>query len=348
MASDAAHSSQDRPTSRPPPHAPVVAELARASDIRLEYVRCRACHRDPAFEEEHATECIALVKRGVFTYRADRRAHVLSPGWMILGNAGEPYVCSHEHGQDRGDDCVALRLSGRATELIRSAAGAGKGRRAFAAACLPPLPRVSALMRALEDSSRRLGPERDLSETAFAVASHILRELASLGAARRPAAPTPSRAIDRERIRLAVEFIEHKAAQPLSLEVIARAVDLSPFHFLRLFHRQVGVTPHQYLIRARLRRAVDLLRDSTLPVTEVALEVGFGDLSNFVRTFHREVGCPPQRFRRGALGDGSALLQLRRQPSLGGLVGALEKGARGSPRRGRPPARRPWARPGSW
>jgi AraC family transcriptional regulator len=63
------------------------------------------------------------------------------------------------------------------------------------------------------------------------------------------------------------------------------------------------VTPHQYLIRSRLRHAARLLAHDTRPVTDVALDVGFADLSNFVRTFHRAAGVSPRRFRQAAKGD---------------------------------------------
>jgi AraC family transcriptional regulator len=62
----------------------------------------------------------------------------------------------------------------------------------------------------------------------------------------------------------------------------------------------LGVTPHQYLVRSRLRHAAGLLADSDRPVTDVALEVGFADLSNFVRTFHRAAGVSPRGFRQTA------------------------------------------------
>ena len=77
---------------------------------------------------------------------------------------------------------------------------------------------------------------------------------------------------------------------------------VSAFHFLRLFSRVLGVTPHQYLVRSRLRRAARLLADDDMDVTEIAYDVGFGDLSNFVRTFHRAAGVPPMKFRQAARG----------------------------------------------
>jgi len=62
------------------------------------------------------------------------------------------------------------------------------------------------------------------------------------------------------------------------------------------------VTPHQYLVRSRLRRAARQLAEDDKPVTDVAYDVGFGDLSNFVRTFHRAAGVSPLKFRQASKG----------------------------------------------
>nr|WP_246541965.1 helix-turn-helix transcriptional regulator [Collimonas antrihumi] len=77
---------------------------------------------------------------------------------------------------------------------------------------------------------------------------------------------------------------------------------MSPFHFLRLFSRALNVTPHQYLLRSRLRHAARLLADGC-SVTDTAYDVGFNDLSNFVRTFHRAAGVSPKYFQRAARGE---------------------------------------------
>ncbi len=82
----------------------------------------------------------------------------------------------------------------------------------------------------------------------------------------------------------------------------AAQAGISPFHFLRLFSGVLGVTPHQYLVRSRLRHAARLLADDERPVTDVAYDVGFGDLSNFVRTFHRAAGVSPRKFREASRG----------------------------------------------
>jgi AraC-like DNA-binding protein len=108
---------------------------------------------------------------------------------------------------------------------------------------------------------------------------------------------------ERRRAVEAALWLEENAAGPVGLEDGARRAGLSPFHFLRVFRRVTGVTPHQYLVRRRLARAAALLAEQTLPVTEVALESGFADLSNFVRTFGRVAGVSPGRFRHASRGE---------------------------------------------
>ena len=96
-------------------------------------------------------------------------------------------------------------------------------------------------------------------------------------------------------------WMDANAHEPIGLDSAAGEAGLSPFHFLRLFRDVLGVTPHQYLVRARLRRAARLLADEERSITDIALDVGFADLSNFVRTFHRAAGVSPTRLStRGA------------------------------------------------
>ena len=85
----------------------------------------------------------------------------------------------------------------------------------------------------------------------------------------------------------------------IDLEDAAAQAGISPFHFLRLFSSVLGVTPHQYLVRSRLRHAARLLADDERSITDIAYDVGFGDLSNFVRTFHRAAGVSPLRVPPG-------------------------------------------------
>ncbi|KAB2844603.1 MAG: helix-turn-helix transcriptional regulator, partial [Burkholderiales bacterium] len=127
--------------------------------------------------------------------------------------------------------------------------------------------------------------------------------------------PVPRRepsARDRRRAVEAALWIEAHAGEPVGLDDLARLAYATPLHFLRVFTRVVGATPHQYLIRSRLARACRLLAAGDLPVTEVALAAGFQDLSNFVRTFQRASGLPPGRLKR-ALGDERSFFQVARR-----------------------------------
>jgi len=77
------------------------------------------------------------------------------------------------------------------------------------------------------------------------------------------------------------------------------AEDLLQAALLRVFRQSTGITPHQYLMRLRLQRAIALLRDTQLPIIDIAYASGWADLSNFNRAFRREMKCSPREFRRG-------------------------------------------------
>jgi AraC family transcriptional regulator len=72
---------------------------------------------------------------------------------------------------------------------------------------------------------------------------------------------------------------------------------MSAFHFLRVFKQITSVTPHQYVLRARLRQAAIRLKSTREPVLSIALDCGFRDLSNFNHAFRAEFGANPTRFR---------------------------------------------------
>ena len=108
---------------------------------------------------------------------------------------------------------------------------------------------------------------------------------------------------DRRRAVESALWIDANSHRAIALDDAAGQAGISPFHYLRLFSAVLGVTPHQYLVRSRLRHAARRLADDDSPITDIAYDVGFGDLSNFVRTFHRAAGTSPMRFRQASKGD---------------------------------------------
>ena len=106
---------------------------------------------------------------------------------------------------------------------------------------------------------------------------------------------TPSR----KYVRIAKEFIEEHYKDNLTLKEIARAVNTSPFHLLRMFKAEVGLAPHAYLTQYRIRKARHFLSKGT-PIVQVALLTGFCDQSQFTRRFKQLVGTTPGQFSKKA------------------------------------------------
>lgn len=98
-------------------------------------------------------------------------------------------------------------------------------------------------------------------------------------------------------VRRARELLGQRLQQPPSLEELARAVGLSPFHFLRVFRRATGLPPHAWLKQQRLTRAQGLLRAGWAPL-DVALQLGFADQSHLTRQFKQAYGVAPGAYRR--------------------------------------------------
>ena len=141
-------------------------------------------------------------------------------------------------------------------------------------------------------ASRSEGQGASLEEVAIEA---LGRALGSGGEDRqRPLSPH-----DERRAVEAMRAIDAGASESLSLADMARRAGLGRYHFLRAFRAATGTTPHQYLVAARLRRAARMLL-ARMPVTEVAFESGFGDLSNFIRTFRRATGRSPRAFTAAA------------------------------------------------
>jgi AraC family transcriptional regulator len=105
--------------------------------------------------------------------------------------------------------------------------------------------------------------------------------------------------------RQLVEYIETQLAEPLSLGQLAGLCSLSEYHFARMFRTSFGLPPHQYVLARRLARARQLLRQSVLPLGEVALACGFASASHFANRFRQVVGATPGEYRQALAARGS-------------------------------------------
>ncbi len=137
---------------------------------------------------------------------------------------------------------------------------------------------------------------RRTRETATPEGEHWFIELRPLGDDDLP----PVGKVEDDRIASAIAFLHDNYPQSPNLADVARHVHMSPFHFHRLFSRQVGVSPKQYLQRRQLQIAKWLLRSTRKPVGDIAAETGFSSHGHFTSTFHRLVGRSPSEYRERA------------------------------------------------
>ena len=96
------------------------------------------------------------------------------------------------------------------------------------------------------------------------------------------------------------EYLQENLSQKVDLDVLASQAGLSRFHFARAFKKTFSVPPCRYLMQLRITKATELLRDTRMPITEVALDLGFPTSAEFARAFRHAMNCTPREFRQRA------------------------------------------------
>jgi AraC family transcriptional regulator len=275
-------------TPAPALSVPSVRTLAEGAGWRVAEVTCRAGPQDPIYQEQHDWTCIAAVLDGTFQYRAAHGQALMTPGSLLLGNAGTCFECGHAHG--RGDRCVTFQF---APDLVEDTAGALRGATGaeFRAVRIPPLDRLLPLMARIRGLVRAPDALR-AEDLALSLAATVL-------ALNQDTTEAPPDARHERRITQAVRLIEARFTDKLTIADLARAVGMRRRQFASVFRQVTGVTPYRYILHCRLVAAAGRLRDGRSSVLEVALETGFGDLSEFTRRFHATFGHPPALYRRG-------------------------------------------------
>jgi AraC-like DNA-binding protein len=262
-------------------------EKTRTPKLAVFEYRCDAGPDDAPFTEQHREYSVSYVRHGSFGYRSRGKLHELVPGALLVGSPGDEYMCSHEH-HCQGDVCLSFKLAPRLVDEIAT------HRAAWQVGSLPPLPEImmmGELAQAVADGRSDMG----FDEIAHAFTARFIE---AVRGTRQRVRETRTR--DRRRVIDVARWIEDNSHEEIDLDTAASTAGMSPHHLLRMFARVVGVTPHQYLIRSRLRHAARLLTDEGSTVTQIAGAVGFADLSNFIRTFGRAAGMSPMEFRKKA------------------------------------------------
>lgn len=274
------------------------SELVRVVDYR-----CEAGPGDATVVEHHDRFNVAYVREGAFGYRVGRTTDEMAPGAVLVGRPGDAYVCTHDH--VHGDACLSVHLP----EATADAIGGLDGRwRSGGLAPTAEMMVAGELAQAAADGRTDVGAD----EAALMFAARFVGLARGMASRRLELRPR-----DRRRAVEAALWLDAHADEPVDLKRTAGEAGVSPFHFLRLFAGAIGVTPHQYLVRSRLRRAARMLAGAKGSVTDIAYDSGFSDLSNFVRTFRRAAGVSPGGFRRAAREERKILQERLARPALG-------------------------------
>jgi AraC family transcriptional regulator len=268
--------------------------LAGGAGWSVKDIVCTHDRWDQPFEERHNAVAIALVLAGSFQYRSGDQSQLLAPGALMLGNYGTCFECGHEHAA--GDHCVAFHFSPDFFERI--AADSGHLKASFGALRVPPI-RETGRLAALVGAKLGQG-HASWDDIALDIAARAL----ALAQRHEPRLRSPSRKL-LGRVTESVRSIEAEPARDHTLQKLAAAAGVGPYYYLRVFERVTGVTPHQFVLRARLRHAALLVAESGVQIATIAFQSGFGDLSNFNHAFRAEFGVTPRQWRRGNKGVAS-------------------------------------------
>lgn len=228
------------------------------------------------FEGDGRTQSAVLRPRMLGTIPAGIGSH-----WKVSGSADVLLVYLHRS--------VVARV---AEEVLEMDAGRVELR--------PVLAEVDALLEQLAlsvlSSMQSQSPHGALyvESVAQMIAVQLLHEHAAHQQRPAPAAPRMSR----PGMRRVAELIEAALDEDLGLGTLAAEAGMSPFYFARSFRQHFGEAPHQYLLRRRIERGKDLLRQTDTSLVEIALATGFSSQSHFTATFKRFVGVTPGEYRR--------------------------------------------------
>lgn len=281
-----------------------VTSLLHNASLSVVAYRCTMGPDDAPFLEQHRCHSLSYVRKGSFGYDTRGQEHELVAGAVMVGHAGDEYTCSHDH-HVCGDECLSFQLAPAFADDM------GLQTHALRLGSVPPLPELM-VYGELAQAAGRGDSDIGIDEAAMLFVNRFVE--ATSGKSQKAQSATTR---DRRRAVESALWIDAHADSNIDLDTTASAAGISSFHFLRLFSNVLGVTPHQYLVRSRLRHAARLLADDARSITSIAFDVGFGDLSNFVRTFHRAAGLSPRRFREAARGDRKILQERLQAVAIG-------------------------------
>jgi AraC family transcriptional regulator len=157
-------------------------------------------------------------------------------------------------------------------------------------------PQIEYIIRALEADLQAKHPSGSLFGESLI--SGLVVHLRKRYGVSRPRATKLTKGLQHGQLRRVLEYIDGNLDHDLGLAGLAATAGMSPHYFVELFKHSVGFSPYQYVIRKRIERARQLLKDFSISILEAGIRSGFSDHSHFTKVFRRLVGVTPTRYRR--------------------------------------------------
>lgn len=263
---------------------------------------CHITRSGPGGEEESDSNNIVLMRHGAFSRHFGRRTVTADVNQAVFFSRSSTYRVSHP--SDCGDRGTVFSVSPRVlTDIVRELDPTIDDHpdQPFLFVTGPCESSVfwrhRELVQRLESADSNPLEPLWADVTALQLVADVLESaFVHRGVARKPK-KTGTDSDHAERTEAVKTYLAARMNERVTLDDVARAVHVSPFHLARIFQQQTGVPVHRYLTQLRLRASLERLADDASDITEIALELGFSSHSHFTDAFRREFGHPPSEVR---------------------------------------------------
>lgn len=266
----------------------------RTKDLQLQHLQNSAGEGSCCFKEEHAL-FISLAPRPIeYVQVQDGKTHtgLYQKGDILITPANTPLFVRWMG----NEDCLQIRLN---TEFLQSIAQDTLNQNPDLLELLPafqirnPQLEAIAMMLLAEFQQESLNNELYLDSLTNVLAVNLVRN----HTIRKPQLPIYEGGLPPRQLSKVLDYIDTYLERNIKLADLAQLLDMSSFHFSRLFKQSTGITPHQYLSQQRVERAKQLLKQTDRLIIDIALECGFSSHSHLSKQFRQFTGVTPKAYR---------------------------------------------------
>lgn len=274
--------------------------LPSQSSPTWEYIRVQQLQNSPGegpyHQEGEHTLFMSLASRPIkYLQTQDGKTHrgLYQKGELLITPANTPLFVRWE-GEE---NCLQIQIP---TQFLRSVARETLQKNSDNLELIPTFQTRDAQLEAIatmiftEFQQNPPGNRLYVDSLANILAVNLLRQYGTT----KPQVPIYEGGLPQHQLMRVLDYIDAHLDQNLKLENLAQLLDMSQFHFSRLFKQSIGLAPHQYLIKQRVERAKQLLKQKDLSIVDIALDCGFNSHSHLSKKFRQVTGMTPKAYRR--------------------------------------------------